>query len=123
MQRFGETTAPSFIKEFKHGVYHGGACRANERSTTPRVHHPGRSICTPTPLLKSTGVEKYGVALGILALRIFRRGRTWHRVSKGKVVVCKLKQSAPSRVEKYGVAPPKLPFQIFPPTPYFSSAR
>ena len=67
----------------------------------------------PTGPLKSTGFEKYGVALGILALRIFRRGRTWPYVSKGKMVVCKLKQSAPSRVEKYGFAPPKLPFQIF----------
>ena len=67
----------------------------------------------PTGHLKSTGFEKYGVALGILALRIFRRGRTWPYVSKGKVVVCKLKQSAPSRLEKYGVASPKLPFQIF----------
>ena len=26
MQRFGETTAPSYIKEFKHGVYYGGSC-------------------------------------------------------------------------------------------------
>ena len=59
----------------------------------------------PTGHLKSTGFEKYGVALGILALRIFRRGRTWPYVCKEKVVVCKLKQSAPFRVDNYGSHP------------------
>ena len=30
MQRFGKTTAPSYIKEFKHGVYYGVTCSVPE---------------------------------------------------------------------------------------------
>ena len=63
----------------------------------------------PTWCLKRTGFETYGLALGKIALRNFHRDRTGPHVSKGKVMICKLKQSAPTRFATYGLAPPQRP--------------
>ena len=40
---------------------------------------PGGQLLRPTPPLKSTGFEKYGLVLGKIALQIFRLGTGHHR--------------------------------------------
>ena len=42
MQRFGEATTPSYIKEFKHGVYYGQSCRA--KCAPPQEKAPGQGF-------------------------------------------------------------------------------
>ena len=44
MQRFGEATTPSYIKEFKHGVYYGQSCNDDRIDFPDFTPHDGSSM-------------------------------------------------------------------------------
>ena len=78
-------------------------------------------------LLKFTGFEIYGCALGILALQTFHPGQTALPFSRANVrpgIESILKKPQASvACDIYGLAPPQLAFQISPPHPIISRAR
>ena len=41
MQRFGEATTPSYIKEFKNGVYYGVKCKFGSMGAAPQTGKTG----------------------------------------------------------------------------------